>query len=118
MRGVNRPLPPGYKKHSGDPKNINLSDVRPLTTIERSYLKTFPTTFKFNGTKTNLEQMIGNAVPVNLAEFIAKGILEFCKSGEIKDINQQGLFPEAQQFKMPNKALHSDGNYAALHCRR
>ena len=118
VRGVNRPLPPGYKKHSGDPKNINLSDVRPLTTIERSYLQTFPDTFKFNGTKTNLEQMIGNAVPVNLAEFVAKGILEFCKSGEIKDKNQQSLFPEAQKFIMPNKALHADNFYAALqNCR-
>jgi len=118
VRGVNRPLPPGYKKHSGDPKNIKLSDIRPLTTIERSYLQTFPATFKFNGTKTNLEQMIGNAVPVNLAEFVGKAILDFCKNGEIKDINQQSLFPEAQQFKMPNKALHADNFYAALqNCR-
>jgi len=62
--------------------------------------------------------MIGNAVPVNLAEFVAKAILDFCKNGEIKDINQQSLFPEAQQFKMPNKALHADNFYAALqNCR-
>ena len=51
--------------------------MRPLTTIERSYLQTFPTNFKFNGTKTNLEQIIGNAVPVKLAEFVAKSILEY-----------------------------------------
>jgi len=118
VRGVNRPLPPGYKKHSGDPDSINLSDIRPLTTIERSYLQTFPETFKFNGTKTNLEQMIGNAVPVNLAKFVAKAILEFCKNGEIEEQHQQSLFPDAQQFKMPNKALHSDNFSAALqNCR-
>lgn len=106
VRGVNRPLPPGYKKHSGDPINVNLSDIRPLTTIERSYLQTFPDTFKFAGTKTNLEQMIGNAVPVNLAEFVANSILEYCKNR--KDI-QQSLFPRTeQQFIMPNKAMQSD----------
>ncbi len=77
VRGVNRPIPSGYKKHSGDPDNIELSNMRPLTTIERSYLQTFPKDYKFIGTKTNLEQMIGNAVPVNLAEFIANAIKEF-----------------------------------------
>ena len=108
VRGVNRPLPPGYKKHSGDPININLSDIRPLTTIERSYLQTFPDTFKFEGTKTNLEQMIGNAVPVNLAEFVAKGILQYGKNGKLKEPAQQSLFQSTEQFIMPNKALHSD----------
>ncbi|MDM8518016.1 DNA cytosine methyltransferase [Desulfobacterales bacterium HSG16] len=76
-----------------------------LTTIERSYLQTFPDSFKFEGTKTNLEQMIGNAVPVNLAEFVAKGILEYCENGEMKEIKQQSLFPTTEQFIMPNKAL-------------
>jgi DNA (cytosine-5)-methyltransferase 1 len=105
VRGVNRPLPPGYKRHAGDPIDIDLSNTRPLTTIERSYLQTFPKSFKFEGTKTNLEQMIGNAVPVNLSTFIAKGILEYCESGEIKEIKQQSLFSTIEQFTMPNKAL-------------
>lgn len=105
VRGVNRPLPPGYNKHRGDPLNIELSDVRPLTTIERSYLQTFPKTFKFEGAKTNLEQMIGNAVPVNLAEFVAKGILEYCSNGELKNTKQQNLFSSIEEFIMPNKML-------------
>ncbi len=105
VRGVNRPLPPGYKKHSGDPANIKLSDIRPLTTIERSYLQTFPKTFIFEGAKTNLEQMIGNAVPVNLAEFVAKGILEYCEHGELKSLKQQSLFSTIEGFIMPNKML-------------
>ncbi len=105
VRGVNRPVPSGYNKHSGDPVDAVLSKVRPLTTIERSYLQTFPESFEFLGTKTNLEQMIGNAVPVNLAKFVASGILEFIDNGEIKTQGQQDMFGEFKQFIMPNKAL-------------
>lgn len=105
VRGVNRPIPSGYNKHSGDPVHIDLSDIRPLTTIERSYLQTFPKTFKFKGTKTNLEQMIGNAVPVNLAEFLAAGILEYCISGEVKVHKKQAMLPNFDCYTMPNKAI-------------
>ena len=84
IRGVNRPIPPNYKLHSGDPQDIDISKIRPLSTIERSYIQTFPESFKFFGTKTNLEQMIGNSVPVNLAFFVASNILKF-----IKDDNQK-----------------------------
>lgn len=83
VRGVNRPIPKGYKLNTCDPENIDLQQVRPLTTLERSYLQTFPREFKFFGTKTNLEQMIGNAVPVNLATFIANAIQEYCQNGAI-----------------------------------
>ncbi len=76
VRGVNRPIPKTYKKHEGDACDINES-LRPLTTIERSYIQTFPKTFKFKGNKSDLEQMIGNAVPVKLAEYVARCILEY-----------------------------------------
>jgi DNA (cytosine-5)-methyltransferase 1 len=76
IRGVNRPIPKVYKKHPGDVVAIS-SEVRPLTTIERGYIQTFPTLFKFKGTKTSLEQIIGNAVPVRLAEYVAKTIREY-----------------------------------------
>ncbi|NJL89698.1 MAG: HindVP family restriction endonuclease [Coleofasciculaceae cyanobacterium SM2_1_6] len=79
IRGVNRPMPPNYQLHSGDPQDIDISSIRPLTTIERSYIQTFPESFKFFGTKTNLEQIIGNAVPVNLAFFVASTILKYVK---------------------------------------
>lgn len=75
IRGVNRPIPKTYKKHEGDLCDIN-ENLRPLTTIERSYIQTFPKTFKFKGNKSDLEQMIGNAVPVKLAEYVARCILE------------------------------------------
>jgi len=80
VRGVNRPVPKTYKKHPGDPCDID-ENLRPLTTIERSYIQTFPKTFQFEGGKSDLEQMIGNAVPVKLAEYVARCILEFVESG-------------------------------------
>ena len=74
IRGVNRPLPKTYTLNQCDGFDLDLSKVRPLTTIERSYIQTFPKEFLFTGTKTNLEQMIGNAVPVNLAYFVGRAI--------------------------------------------
>ncbi len=73
IRGVNRPIPKNYKPHPGDASQ-NITSLRPLTTIERSYLQTFPKSFIFEGSKTALEQMIGNAVPVKLAEFVAASL--------------------------------------------
>jgi DNA (cytosine-5)-methyltransferase 1 len=81
IRGVNRPIPKGYKKHPADAADIT-ENVRPLTTIERSYIQTFPKEFKLKGTKTALEQMIGNAVPVKLAEYVALKIQEFCRNDQ------------------------------------
>ncbi|HNL06034.1 MAG TPA: DNA cytosine methyltransferase [Chitinophagales bacterium] len=76
IRGVNRPIPKGYTKHEGDP--VEISDkVRPLTTKERSLIQTFPENFIFNGSKTDIEQMIGNAVPVKLGEYVANCIKEY-----------------------------------------
>jgi DNA (cytosine-5)-methyltransferase 1 len=76
IRGVDRPIPSGYKGHPSDPVEIG-SKVRALTVLERSYIQTFPQTFKFDGTKSNLNQMIGNAVPVRFAEHIANAIIKY-----------------------------------------
>ncbi|MBQ9471209.1 MAG: DNA cytosine methyltransferase [Bacteroidales bacterium] len=76
IRGVNRPMPKNYKLHPGDPVT-SLEGIRPLTTKERSMVQTFPNDFKFEGTKTNVEQMIGNAVPVNLGTFIAQALRRY-----------------------------------------
>lgn len=73
IRGVNRPIPENYKPHSAD-KTKDLKKVRALSSEERSYIQTFPKGFKFLGTKSSIEQMIGNAVPVKMAEFIANHI--------------------------------------------
>lgn len=78
VRGVNRPIPPGYSIHSGDATN-DLSKVRPLTTLERARIQTFPASFEFSGNKTDLEQMIGNAVPVDLAKYVAQHLMEYMR---------------------------------------
>jgi DNA (cytosine-5)-methyltransferase 1 len=89
IRGVNRPVPKNYVKHSGDPVEIN-ENLRPLTTIERSYLQTFPDDFIFRGTKTDLEQVIGNAVPVKLGEFVANCINEYIEDSNNNCLKKTG----------------------------
>ena len=79
IRGVNRPMPDGYKIHNNDPVKTK-DGIRPLTSIERSYIQTFPQDFHFIGSKTDVEQMIGNAVPVNLAAYVAKSIKKFIEN--------------------------------------
>ncbi|MBR8828464.1 MAG: DNA cytosine methyltransferase [Gomphosphaeria aponina SAG 52.96 = DSM 107014] len=92
IRGVNRPLPKNYKLHPGDAAPLT-ENVRPLTTIERSYLQTFPKTFIFEGSKTDVEQIIGNAVPVQLAEYVANCILEYLdRFTETKKFKQNSSF--------------------------
>ena len=81
VRGVNRPIPKTYKRHPKDTVPIS-ENVRPLTTLERSYLQTFPKDFDFTGSKTDLEQMIGNAVPVKQAEYIARCISTYITEKE------------------------------------
>lgn len=76
VRGTNRPIPPNYQRHHADKADVS-DGVRALTAKERSYLQTFPEWFKFPGSKTNVEQAIGNAVPVKLGEYIAKHIKEY-----------------------------------------
>ena len=81
IRGVDRPIPKGYKKHREDPVEIG-PQVRALTVLERSYIQTFPKSFVFEGTKTDLNQMIGNAVPVNLANYVAKALMKYITDKE------------------------------------
>jgi DNA (cytosine-5)-methyltransferase 1 len=82
IRGVNRPIPAGYPGHVGDSSPIN-SGVRPLTMKERSMIQTFPEDYILRGNKTEIEQIIGNAVPVKLAEYVAKHLHGYIN----KDIN-------------------------------
>lgn len=84
IRGVNRPIPNGYKCHRGDKAAIE-DGVRSLTSKERSYIQTFPKFFKFQGCKTSIEQAIGNAVPVKLAEYVGKCILDYLEEKDEND---------------------------------
>ena len=92
VRGVNRPIPKTYKVHPKDTAPIS-EEVRPLTTLERSYLQTFPKGFRFTGSKTDLEQMIGNAVPVKQAEYIARCISSYIseKENTVDSIEQESV---------------------------
>lgn len=76
IRGVNRPIPSGYAGHPGDAAPIALS-VRPLTTKERSMIQTFPESLKLIGNKTEVEQIIGNAVPIKLGEYVAQRLKDY-----------------------------------------
>jgi len=78
IRGVSRPVPKGYKGHSLDSARIDAS-IRALTTIERSRIQTFPKNYQWIDSKSDIEQMIGNAVPVNLAYFVARCLLKYVK---------------------------------------
>ena len=76
IRSVNRPIPSNYVIHPAD-KTCDLSKVHVLTTKERSYIQSFPESFEFVGTTSSVEQAIGNAVPVKMAEYVAHTIASF-----------------------------------------
>lgn len=79
IRGINRPIPPGYKIHPKDAVS-DLSKVKSLSCLERARIQTFPKEFVFSGSKTTITQMIGNAVPVKLAEYVAAHLAEYNSS--------------------------------------
>ena len=100
MRGVNRPVPKGYPGHPNDACPIT-NGVRALTTLERALIQTFPATFKGYGNKTDMEQRIGNAVPVKLAEYVASKLNEYIKSQEEVETNKEsfmGWLIDVQNF--------------------
>lgn len=107
IRGVNRPMPTGYNLHPTDPVT-SLDGIRPLTTQERSMIQTFPKDFKFIGTKTSMEQMIGNAVPVNLAKFVGDSIMTYL--GIEKTVNYHDIQKEFPTGIVRHKENVSDSN--------
>lgn len=99
IRGVNRPIPNGYKGHHGDPVPVS-AKVSPLSTSERAQVQTFPVNFQWIGSKTNLEQIIGNAVPVKLAEFIAQRIVHYHNFGSnVSDVFKDWLLSNKKLSK-------------------
>lgn len=95
IRGVNRPMPDTYKAHPAD-KTKDFSKVKNLSTIERSWIQTFPENFVFCGSKADIEQTIGNAVPVKMAEYIGRAIMKVMSNDSIcKDESQN-------EEKLPN----------------
>ncbi len=76
IRGVNRPMPTTYSFHPAD-KSTNRSAIRALTTTERAQIQTFPKSFQFVESKSQSEQLVGNAVPIKLAEFVGAFLKTF-----------------------------------------
>ncbi|WP_414550404.1 DNA cytosine methyltransferase [Anabaena sp. CCY 0017] len=103
VRGVNRPIPKNYQQHPRDAAPVT-PNSRPLTTRERSYIQTFPDDFIFAGSKTDLEQMIGNAVPVKLAEYIAKCLLMYIQDQKKSQI----LYPASLKKERNSAQLYTD----------
>lgn len=62
---------------------IHPTQDRPLTIRECARLQTFPDTFRFQGKTTEKIQMIGNAVPVRLAECIARSLIRDLKTARV-----------------------------------
>lgn len=75
IRGVNRPKPTSYQKHANDV--VDPENVRAMSAYERAIVQTFPNNYTWPDNSANTEQMIGNAVPIKLAEHVAKSVLAY-----------------------------------------
>lgn len=98
VRGVNRPIPGGYTGHPGDAAPVGTPGLRPLTTKERSLIQTFPREWELVGAKSDVEQIVGNAVPVKLGEFIGRAIMEVDKAKPIVAAPGEGV-----EYDVPNE---------------
>lgn len=83
IRAVDRPIPSGYKGHKND--SVPVSESRCLTPKERSLIQTFPESFHFIGGKSDMNAMIGNAVPVNLAKYVGVALSNYIENTGRKD---------------------------------
>lgn len=102
IRGVNRPVPKGYPGHPGDPIPMH-PGIRPLSFEERARIQTFPPGFQFWGNKSEREQQIGNAVPVNLACFVAEALQEY----RLQTASEHDFAPGAAVFAMEPTELYA-----------
>lgn len=78
LRSANRPIPPKYTSHPLDAAPIK--GVKPLTSEQRARIQTFELDFKFDGYRSNIDLMVANAVPVNLAKHIGRAISRYEES--------------------------------------
>ncbi|TAG28275.1 MAG: hypothetical protein EAZ37_01995, partial [Burkholderiales bacterium] len=85
-----------------------------LTTRERATIQTFPENFHLVGSKTDVEQVIGNAVPVKLAQYVAERLRTHIAARQINGdgspLRQSSLFqpgPEASYASKPHVTDHS-----------
>lgn len=107
IRGVNRPMPGTYKHHKNDAAPPSVA-VRSLSLEHRARIQTFPPGyFDAAAPKAAKEQMVGNAVPVELAHFVADKLFSFISA----------RMPEERPEKPNLKGLTTLPEYAAAIAR-
>ena len=107
IRGVNRPVPSTYKHHPNDTANAEEDKtIRSLNTQERALIQSFPPDYNFKTevdgkivSKASLEQMIGNAVPPMLAQYVATHLKAYLD-------NRSAAGAEIQAINAPATPVH------------
>ena len=61
------------------------SETRPLNVREYARIQSFPDSWEFTGSMASRYRQIGNAVPVNMAYHVGKGILAMFGYGKQSD---------------------------------
>ncbi|MBA3677567.1 MAG: DNA (cytosine-5-)-methyltransferase [Sphingosinicella sp.] len=79
VRSTNRPVSPKYRLHENDASDT-LEGIRQLTPEERARIQTFARDFGFAGTRTDVDTMVANAVPVELARHVGEAITVYERS--------------------------------------
>ena len=69
-----------FKPEKG--RYLHPEEDRPITHREAARLQGFPDDFIFTGSKISIAKQIGNAVPVQLGEAIARAVLEMMDHAE------------------------------------
>jgi DNA (cytosine-5)-methyltransferase 1 len=72
-----------YKPEKG--RYLHPSENRPITHYEAAILQGFPDDYRWHGSKTSIGRQIGNAVPVALAEALARHIAAFLEGSVLRN---------------------------------
>lgn len=109
IRGINRPKPPTYRMHVADSHHPADERVQSLNLEQRARIQTFPAGyFDVAVPKSDKEQMIGNAVPVALAEFVGTALLSYVRN-RMDNRGRSAEIAAAALGRLRHlKALHSD----------
>lgn len=84
---------------------IHPTQVRSLTPREAARIQSFPDTFRFSGTRSNVFTQIGNAVPPRVGRSVGLGIAEYLEalstteeSVDLSDAEREKLIQEIERF--------------------